>query len=103
MLFKIQTNLRAIKELTEALIWYAEQQNDLPQLFRDYFKKTVLNILELPESYPKTKKGFRQALMEEFPYFIVYAVDKKAGIISIVSIFYTSRHPKQKFKNKKIR
>ncbi len=47
MPYKIRTNPKAVKELTETLNWYAEQQNHLPQLFRDYFKKTVLNILAL--------------------------------------------------------
>lgn len=71
MPFKIETSAKAIKELDEVADWYIEQQDGLAELFSNYFKKTVLNILSLPESYPKAKKGYRQALMAKFPYFII--------------------------------
>ncbi|MVN20683.1 type II toxin-antitoxin system RelE/ParE family toxin [Mucilaginibacter arboris] len=98
MSFKIETSPKAIKELDKAADWYAEQQDGLAELFSNYFKKEVLNILNLPESYPKAKRGYRQALMEKFPYFIIYSINKKEEVITIVSIFHTSRHPKQKFR-----
>jgi len=98
MPFKIETDPKAIKELTEALDWYAEQQDDLVELFRDHFRREVLNIKNFPEGYPKVKRNYRQALMSNFPYLIIYSINKKEEIITILSIFHTSRNPKQKFR-----
>ncbi len=98
MPFKIKTSLKAIKELNEAVDWYTEQQVGLAELFRDYFKKEILGILNLPESFPVIKRGYREVLMEKFPYFIVYSINKKEEIITIVSIFHTSRNPGKKFR-----
>jgi len=98
MPFKIETDPKAIKELSGALDWYAEQQDNLVELFRDHFRREVLNIMNFPESYPKVKRNYRQALMSNFPYLIIYSINKKEEIITILSVFHTSRHPKQKFR-----
>ncbi len=98
MPFRIETGSKVIKELTEALDWYGEQQDNLDELFNQYFRKEVFNILHNPEIYPKSGSRYRQALMEKFPYFIIYSINKKKQVITIVSIFHTSRHPKQKFR-----
>jgi len=89
---------RANKELVEALEWYMDQQDGMDAKFIDQFEIDATAILKRPLIYPRIKRGYRQVLMETFPYFIVYLVNRKAGIISIVSIFHTSRHPKQKFR-----
>jgi len=98
MKYKFVVLEKADNEYYDALNWYALQQNDLVAKFADDVRVSIDGILRNPESYSQTRKGYRQALMEKFPYVMVYAVDKKAGIISIVSIFHTSRHPKQKFR-----
>lgn len=98
MPFKIKTSFKAIEELNEAVDWYTEQQAGLVESFRDYFKKEILSILNLSESNPVIKRGYREALMEKFPYFIIYSINKKEEIITIVSIFHTSRNPTKKFR-----
>lgn len=89
---------RANKEFIEIVAWYMNQQEGLDTKFVDQFEIDSAVVSNQPFIFPQSKRGYRQALMETFPYFIVYSVDKTAGIISIVSIFHTSRHPKQKFK-----
>ena len=98
MPFKIVTLDKANIELAEALNWYVLQQDGLVELFRGHFRKDVISILNNPESYPEVKKGYRKAVMQTFPYVILYSINKKKQVITIVSIFHTSRHPKQKFR-----
>ena len=97
MPFEIETGPKAINELIGILNWYAEQQEDLPRMFRVQYEKDVSTILQNPEIYPQFRRGYRQALMQTFPYFIIYSINKKEGNIFIISIFHTSRHPRKKF------
>lgn len=98
MLYKFVILQKADNEYYDALNWYALQESNLAAKFAADVEVSINVILQIPESYPQSKRGYRQVLMKTFPYFIVYSVDKTAGLISIVSIFHTSRHPKQKFK-----
>lgn len=98
MLYKFVILQKADDEYYDALNWYALQENNLPAKFAADVEVSINWILQNPESFPQFKRGYRQALMETFPYFIVYSIDNKAGLILIVSIFHTSRHPKQKFR-----
>lgn len=46
-----------------------------------------------------TRKGFyRESLVENFPYVIVYRVNKKPGKIFISSLFHTSRNHGKKYR-----
>ncbi len=98
MLYKFVILQKADNEYYDALNWYALQESNLAAKFAADVEVSINRILQIPESYPKTKRGYRQALRETFPYFIVYFVDRTAGLISIVSIFYTSRNPGKKFR-----
>lgn len=87
---------KADAEYYDALNWYALQQYNLPEKFALDVAYSINRILQNPESYQQYKKGYHQALMDTFPYFIIYTVDKKAELVAIVSIFHTSRHPRKK-------
>ncbi|MVN20681.1 type II toxin-antitoxin system RelE/ParE family toxin [Mucilaginibacter arboris] len=98
MLYKLVVLPKADNEYYNALNWYGLQQNDLPAKFAADVEISIGSVLRNPESYQQFKRGYRQALMEKFPYFIIYSINKKEEVITIVSIFHTSRHPKQKFR-----
>jgi len=98
--YKIRTLDKANRELIKALQWYMNQQEGLENEFIEQFEKDAKAISIHPESYPLVKKDFRQAPMTKFPYVIVivYSIQRKEEAVDIVSIFHTSRSPKQKFR-----
>lgn len=98
MPFKLVTLDKANRELVDALNWYVLQPEGLVELFRAHFRTDVMRILNNPESYPEVRKSYRKAVMEKFPYFILYSISKKKQIITIVSIFLTSRNPVKEFR-----
>ncbi len=83
---------KAQKEILNTWEWYENQQPGLG----DHFKQEIYNKINLivknPLHYP-LKGKYREAYIEVFP-FLVYKVMKNEVII--LSVFHTSRHPKNK-------
>lgn len=88
----------ADKEFQEAAQWYEEQANNLGVKFIEVIKHKLEIIQKFPERNPKRKGNFRQAIVRTFPYIIIYTLYKKEMVITINSIFHTSRNPKKKDK-----
>lgn len=83
---------KAQKEILDAWEWYEDQQPGLGDRFKEEVRKKIENILSNPLHYPLRKK-YREALIDVFPYLIVFKVDKQKNLILILSVFHTSRHP----------
>ncbi len=87
-----------IAELAEALSWYKEKGE---QVERDLYNDahTVLKHIELhPESFSVIQKNYRQAVLHQFPYVIVYKIYRTE--ISVYALFHTARNPKRKIRKK---
>ncbi len=98
MIYKLIINEEAQKEFEEAAAWYEEQQTGLGGRFVNVIRTKLELIAEYPERYPKRKRNFREAPVTIFPYNIVYTFYKMDGIITIASIFHSSRNPAHKYK-----
>jgi plasmid stabilization system protein ParE len=90
----------AIKELEESSDWYEEQLTGLGKRFVKTIRETLLLTSLNPEAFPRTKDQFREAVVGNFPFIVVYRYDKKDGIINVLHVFHTARNPKLKYKNK---
>jgi len=82
--YKLQLRDYATRELEEAYAWYEE------------LKKITNN----PQHYKKTYKNYQEALVDRFPFLIVYTVVEPVKEILVIAIFHTSRNPKIKYRNK---
>ena len=86
----------AIKELSEAIVWYEDQQEGLGISFRTKFYNKLSQVCANPLHYKNSYKKYHEALTDTFPFQIVYAI--KGNLIIVVAIFHTSRNPRGKFK-----
>jgi plasmid stabilization system protein ParE len=98
MAYSFIINDEAIKELTEAFLWYEEQQSGLGKEFRAEVFIKLGKICNDPFHYKISYKKFHEALTERFPFLIVYFVDEKNRLVIVTAIFHTSRNPRSKFK-----
>jgi len=97
MHFEIELSIKAGEELAEASAWYDEQKFGLGEDFEtEVFKK--LDLISKNPFHYQTKKKLREALVDRFPYLLVFSVHEKLNTIIILSVFHTSRHPKNKKK-----
>jgi plasmid stabilization system protein ParE len=90
-------------EFVEAFVWYEEQQEGLGELFNVTIESKLRKICNNPLHYKISHKKFHEALVDRFPFLIVYFVDEKNKIIVVTAIFHTSRNPKKKFKRTRLK
>lgn len=89
---------KAVEEIKEAYKWYDEQLNGLGDRFLNSIEKNTDLILNNPIIFKTTYKSFKEVFIKEFPFVIVYYIDKINLNIVIISVFHCSRSPKKKYK-----
>jgi plasmid stabilization system protein ParE len=98
--YQLVINEKAQEEFETAVAWYEQQQKNLGERFINIIQAKLELIAIYPERYPKRKNNFREAPVRIFPFIIVYTIYKKDKIISVSSIFHTSRNPQRKYRKK---
>ncbi len=89
---------RAQKEISVSWQWYEDRQQGLGDRFFNAVLDRIRAIEQNPERYPTRYKSYKETTLEDFPFLIIYRVNKKRNIIRIVSVFHTSKNPKRKYK-----
>jgi plasmid stabilization system protein ParE len=94
MKFTIRFSQLASDDLTDILGWYQNQDaSGLDKLFIKAMS-TILKRLETnPELYPIVHKNVRQALLQKFPYKILYLIDGLNIEVFIVGVIHQKRKP----------
>ena len=88
----------AIKDLRESMAFYEHNETDLGFRFEKSVKEKIAAILNHPERYAKRRGHYRETILKDFPFLIVYRYNKMKQQITIASIFHTSRNPKYKYR-----
>lgn len=89
----------ALKEYSEAALWYDEQRIGLGEQFISTVRAKLVLIAENPELFSNKHRTYREVKIDSvFPYQIVYRVDMKGKRIVVSAIFHTSRKPKKKYR-----
>ncbi len=77
MSYTIRLHPKADEEYIEAYTPHEEQQEGLGEKFIEAVRKRMASIANNPEIFgSKDDLHFREALIETFPYIIVYKVNK---------------------------
>lgn len=98
MSYRIIFHPEADEEYRESFLWYERKVKDLGYRFEKAVEETLSLILKNPNRYPKRKGLYREALVSDFPYVIIYKIKKQTEKIFISSLFHTSRNPQKKFR-----
>lgn len=98
MSYSIILHPEAIKELQNAYEWYEQVQTGLGDKFLKAVENSIQSIEFQPESFSKKKKQYREIVVDNFPYVIIFEIFKKAKEVFILSIFHTKRNPSIKYK-----
>lgn len=81
----------AVREFTDALLWYAEKSHIAATRFDEEFEQALAAIADHPTHYPKFDDQHRMYLMQRFPYQVFYRVNPDR--ILVVAVAHTSREP----------
>ena len=97
MSYTISIHHEAELEYDVAYNWYAQQQQGLEERFFEAVSKKFQQITAGPELYSVKNSTSREAIVNGFPYVIIYRINKKTRTINVIAIHHTSRKPKKKY------
>lgn len=90
---------KANEEYAEAYAWYEDKVKGLGERFILAVRKKIAAIANHPQTYSsKGHKDFREAVLDDFPYIIVYKIHKNKNEIFVSSVHHAKRHPKRKYR-----
>lgn len=84
----------AVLDIKEAYLYYEEQRIGLENRFLDNLKTYLGRVQKYPEHYQIKRKPYREALIKDFPYLIIYETEENKVIT--YAIFNTWRNPNKK-------
>jgi len=87
----VRLTLEAEQDADEAIRWYDEKGTTLGDEFLKYLNKCIQSIGRHPEKYPRTHRTMRRALLERFPYQVLYEIDPTE--IVVYAIYHCARDP----------
>ena len=89
----------AVEDYKEAYAWYEDRQAGLGERFIKAVRFKIDEIVQHPETYgSRDRKEFREAMIDFFPYLIVYKIQKRKKLIFISSIHHSKKHPRKKYR-----
>jgi hypothetical protein len=93
---EVEVKPLALKNISEAYLWYEEHQKGLGEDFLDEWESVANHLASYAETYQKSYKDFRQVLLKRFPFVVVYEIEKRKVII--YNMINTKRNIKKRFK-----
>jgi hypothetical protein len=82
----------ARQELDDAFAWYERQSSGLGFEFLDEIDRAVHRVKAFPDSCTELAAGVRRALVNRFPYGLVYGQDGR--VIVILAVAHLHREPR---------
>ena len=83
----------AEREFDDAVAWYEGERDGLGREFQAAIEGYFQRIADNPERFPEVRGEVRRSVVRRFPFVIHFLIEKKR--IVILSVFHTSRDPKQ--------
>ena len=85
----------------EAYSYYEKKLEGLGERFLSAVRAKLEEIVKSPEAFgERSKKGYREAQIDTFPYSIVYKIYKTERIIFVNSVHHHKRHPRKKYRKR---
>lgn len=82
---------RARSEFEKAAIYYEVAKTGLARRFITAVQKTINSVRNNPLAYPVIKYDVRKAIVNDFPYSILYTFDEET--IRIIAVMHQRRRP----------
>lgn len=90
---KIQT------DFNDGFAWYEDKREGLGHEFLNAVEKKIAEIVALPLTFgSKGNLHYREALLDRFPYVIVYRIYKRKKEIFISGLHHTKKSTRIKFR-----
>ena len=92
MSLPVVTRRRAAAEVQAAYSWYEREREGLGEEFLQSVDRLVAVAADYPEGFPIVHRDIRRAVMQRFPYSVLYRL--KGGHLIVVGCFHSKRDPR---------
>ncbi len=82
---------RVERDMRAASDWYEDQRAGLGDEVLTEIRRTFESVRTLPGRFVELRRGYRRALVERFPYAVVYRYDDEK--VTVVTVYHTSQNP----------
>ena len=91
--YKLIIKVDAKSEIIDAYNWYESKQDELGERFINTLDDYFLRIKTNPENFPKILDNMQQVTIKEFPYIIIFEIEKNDAIV--FAVFNTNQNPEK--------
>jgi plasmid stabilization system protein ParE len=99
MTHKLIIKEEAIRDITEAALWYSQKQSLLGNKFIEEVEGAFNSIHSNPFLYQVQKKNIRYGYIKRFPYMVIYEIDEND--IIVYGVIQAQRNPKKRYSRAK--
>lgn len=93
MIYRVVIPESVYEELNEVALYYEAQQTNLGVKFLNDWENTMERLSKSPFMYQRKIKEFRSALLEHFPYLLIF--EAEGSNILIYRLIHAKRSPKK--------
>ncbi|MEK7256637.1 MAG: type II toxin-antitoxin system RelE/ParE family toxin [Bacteroidota bacterium] len=95
MAYKIYLGKKAKEEYEEAMLWYHEASPQAAVKFKANILATLHEMSLRPHKYGpvRHRPRYRRAIVNRFPYQIVFRLEENTQRIFVLSFWHTRRNP----------
>lgn len=94
MEYQLEIKEEAALDIKQAYFYYEENRLGLGERFLDTLENYLQRVKQYPEHYQIKRSPFREAFIKDFPYVIIYEIEKKKVIV--YAVFCTHKNPNKK-------
>lgn len=94
MKYELEIKEEAVFDIKEAYLYYEEQRKGLGNRFLDTLDSHMERVQKNPQHYQVKRKPYREALIKDFPYLIIYEIENTKVIV--YAVFNTWQNPNKK-------
>lgn len=88
---KVVVRQRTRADIRQGRQWYEGQRRGLGSDFMAAVDATLAGISAMPQRFPEVSPGFRRALVDRFPYKVIFR--EFGQRIIVVAVYHNSRDP----------
>lgn len=83
----------AVNEFLQSIDYYEDQQRELGLEFAGEIYKTIQRVKAHPQTWTPLSKNIRRALVQRFPFGVLFNHDEKNDHLFIVAVMHLKREP----------
>jgi len=86
-MFQLIIRPKALEMINDSYVWYEEQKKGLGEVFLEELSQRFQQLQLSPALYGKVKKNYRQLVLKNFPFVLIFEIIEKNIILYNPIIF----------------